>query len=163
MTLPRVLIAGVGYRNLTDLSLGPLLVDRLQQAQPPAHVEVEDFSYGPIGIMHALDERPPYDRIIFVTSVKRNRPPGEVSGYRWDGVLPDMDEVQTRVAEAIGGVVYLENLLIIATYFKKLPEDVQVLEIEPAVDTWGEFLSPQLEAQVPQLIERIRRDAGWVQ
>ncbi|HYY15205.1 MAG TPA: hypothetical protein VE965_00905, partial [Gammaproteobacteria bacterium] len=52
----KMLIAGVGYRNLRDLSLGPLLTDRLSQDAWPQGVEVQDLSYGPIAVMHNLDE-----------------------------------------------------------------------------------------------------------
>src|SRR6266545_1254041 len=53
-----MLIAGVGYRNLRDLSVGPVLMDRLGQVAWPYGVEVEDLSYGPVGVMHTLDARP---------------------------------------------------------------------------------------------------------
>jgi Ni,Fe-hydrogenase maturation factor len=78
--LGRVLIAGVGYRNLRDLSIGPVLIDRLKKEKWPSGVEVEDLSYGPIGVMHNFDDRPPYDKIIFLAGVNRNRRPGQVSG-----------------------------------------------------------------------------------
>jgi Ni,Fe-hydrogenase maturation factor len=74
----RILIAGVGYRNLRDMSLGPVLMDRLGQESWPDSVEIEDLSYGPAAVMHSLDERSPYDRIIFIGEVHRNRQPGGV-------------------------------------------------------------------------------------
>jgi len=73
---PRVLVGGVGYRLLRDLSLGPLLMDRLQLEKWPEGVEIEDLSYGPVGVMHNLDARPPYDRIVLVGGVQRGRVPG---------------------------------------------------------------------------------------
>jgi hypothetical protein len=129
----KILIAGVGYRNLCDMSLGPVLVDRWGQDAWPHGVEVEDLSYGPIGVMHSLDERGPYERIIFIAGVRRNRQPGGVYVYRWGHQLPPAEEVQARVAEAATGVISLDNLLIIATYFGKLPRDVVVIDVE-AVD-----------------------------
>ena len=45
----KMLIASVGYRNLRDLSVGPVLMDRLGQVAWPYGVEVEDLSYGPVG------------------------------------------------------------------------------------------------------------------
>ena len=74
--LARVLIAGVGYRNLRDLSIGPVLVDQLKNENWPAGVEIEDLSYGPVGVMHNFDDRPPYHKIIFLTGVSRDRRPG---------------------------------------------------------------------------------------
>lgn len=158
--LRRVLIAGVGYRNLRDLSIGPVLMDRLKHDTWPAGVEIEDLSYGPVGVMHNFDERPAYDKIVFVTGVKRDGRPGEIHSYRWRHELPDADEIQARVAEAVTGVISLENLLVIATYFKKLPEDVFVIEVEAGDETWGENLTTPVEESIPMIIELIRHQAG---
>jgi len=152
----RILIAGVGYRNLRDMSLGPVLMDQLEEEPWPHGVEVEDLSYGPVPVMHRLDERGPYDRILFVAGVCRHRQPGGVYCYRWGHPLTDPEEVQARVAEAVTGVISLDNLLIIATYFGKLPRDVIVIEVEPADDGWGEGLTPEVETAVPKVIEMIR-------
>lgn len=156
----RVLVAGVGYRNLRDMSLGPLLIDRLQRSPWPEGIEVEDLSYGPIAIMHSLDERPPYDRMVFVSGAKRGRTPGEIHRFAWRHELPDEDEIHQRVTEAATGVIDLENLLIVATYFKKLPPDVVVFEVEVADDTFGEDMTPVMENAIPQLIEQLRAEAG---
>jgi hydrogenase maturation protease len=150
------LIASVGYRNLRDMSLGPVLSDRLGQKAWPYGVEVEDLSYGPVAVMHSLDERRPYDRIIFIAGVRHNRQPGGVYCYRWGHQLTDPEEVQARVAEALTGVISLDNLLIIATYFRKLPSDVIVIEVEPTDDGWGEGFTPEVERAVPAVIEMIR-------
>jgi hypothetical protein len=70
--------------------------------------------------------------------------------------LPPPEEVQARVAEAVTGVISLDNLLIIATYFGKLPRDVVVIEVEAADEGWGEGFTPDVEAVIPQVIEKIR-------
>ena len=153
----RILIAGVGYRNLRDMSLGPVLIERLGQEGWPLGVEIDDLSYGPIGVMHSLDERPLYDRIIFVAGVNRHRHPGQVYCYRWPHVLPDPEDIQARVAEAVAGVISLDNLLIILTYFGKLPQDVVIIEVEVADEGWGEGFTAQVERAIPQVMETIRR------
>lgn len=154
---PRLLVGGVGYRLLRDLSFGPLLIERLARESWPDGVELEDLSYGPVGVMHNLDARPPYDRIVLVAAVKRGRPAGDVLRYAWRRQLPDADEIQARVAEAVTGVISLDNLLIIATYFDKLPRDVVVIEVEALDEDWGEEFSPEVERAVPRVIEEIRR------
>ena len=150
-----MLVAGVGYRNLRDVSFGPVLMDRLARQPWPDGVDIEDLSYGPVPVMHSLDERGPYDRIIFVAGVRRNRRPGGVYCSRWGHPVADPEEVQARVAEAVTGVISLDNLLIIATYFGKLPHDIIVIEVEPADDGWGEGLTPEVETAVPTVIEMI--------
>lgn len=160
----RILIGGVGYRNLRDMSVGPLLSDRLQQCSWPEGVEVEDLSYGPIGVMHNLDDRPAYQRLILVAGVKREREPGRVYSYRWKHELPDEEEIQARVSEAITGVISLDNLLIIGSYFRKLPRDVSIIEVEAIDDNWGEELTPAVEDMLPAVIEEIHakiREPQW--
>ena len=152
-----ILIAGVGYPHLRDMSLGPVLIERLQHNDWPQGVEIADLSYGAIGVLQDLDNRAPYERIIFVAGVKCDRPPGTLHCYRWEHQLPDVDAIQARVAEAMMGVISLENLLVIATYFGKLPRDVVVIEVEAADDTWGEGLTPVIEAVLPQVIAAMRQ------
>jgi Ni,Fe-hydrogenase maturation factor len=88
--------------------------------------------------------------------VQRGRVPGAVVRYSWSRRLPDDEEVQARVAEAITGVISLDNLLIIATYFDKLPRDVVVIEVQVADEDWGEALSPEVEGAIPRAIDEIR-------
>ena len=40
----RVLIGGVGYTNLSDMSVGPVLVERLRRSAWPDGVDIEDLS-----------------------------------------------------------------------------------------------------------------------
>ena len=150
------LIAGIGYRDLRDLSLGPVLIDRLAQDSWPPGIEVEDLSYSPIAVMHTLDERSPYDRMILVAGVKRNRQPGNICCYHWAHQLPDAQEIQARVAEAVTGIISLDNLLIIATYFGRLPRDVVVIEVEAADEGWGEGFTTDVESAIPAVIEAVR-------
>lgn len=150
----RVLVGGVGYRFLRDGAVGIYMADRLAMAATNG-VEVEDLGYHPIGFMQNLEDRPPYDRIVLAGAVKRGREPGTVTAYRWDHALPDVKEIQDRVSEAATGVISLDNLLIVTEAFKAFPEDVRVVEIEPADEGWGEGFSPVIEAKLPEIEEAI--------
>ena len=46
----RVVIGGVGYRNLRDHSLGIVLSDELEPLAQPPHLLVEDLCYGPVAV-----------------------------------------------------------------------------------------------------------------
>ena len=155
--MTRTLIGGVGYSNLTDLSFGPLLIAKAEGVAWPEGVVLEDLSYGPLFIMHSIDEREPFDRAIFVGAVRRDTSPGEIRRYRWNHVLPDNDEVQARVIEAATGVISLENLLVVTTFFKKLPADVVVIEVEPDIDECGQELSAMLEPAVQRVLDALHK------
>jgi len=151
----RVLLGGVGYRFLRDESVGPWAVEQLEP-RATASVEVEDLGYHPVGFVHNLQERDPYDRLVLVGSVRRGRAPGSVESYRWDGVLPDPDEIQARVAEAVTGVIALDNLLIVSKALGELPADVRVVEMEPGPEGWGEGFSPAVSERLGEVLE-----AAW--
>lgn len=150
----RVLVGGVGYRNLRDGSLGPYLAEVLAERAPDG-VEVEDLSYGPVAVSQNLRDRPPYARLVLVGAVRRGRLPGTIERYRWGGLLPPREEIQARVAEAVTGVISLDNLLIVCGALGALPADVRVVEVEPADEGWGEGFSPAVEAGLPEVVEAV--------
>ncbi len=157
----RVLVAGVGYGNLSDFSFGPLLVERLRGDGRFPGVDVEDLSYHPIAILQKLTEpEHHYDKIVLVGSVARGEPPGTVRRYEPAGELPEEEAIQNCVAEAVTGIVSLENLLTLTRYFGVLPEGSAVIEVEPEVETWGERLSPSVEAAFPEVFRLIAEEIG---
>lgn len=156
---PRILVGGVGYRNLRDYSVGPLMIERLAAQPWPDGVDVDDLSFGPVSLVHRLQEVPPYDRMVLVGAVGRGRVPGEVYRYRWDGVLPDEATIQGCVCEAVTGVISLDNLLVVGRYFGVLPDDVVVIEVEPAVEDWGEEFTPDVARALGRVEEMVREAA----
>lgn len=137
-----ILLAGVGYSHLSDLSFGPLLVERLEGMSWPEGVRIEDFSYGPIGVLMRLEDEPVrFERAIFAGATERDRPPGTLHMYRWDGGPGEPEQVQARIAESVTGVIGLENLLVIMDHFRVLPTSTSVIELEPAEREWGMDMS----------------------
>lgn len=155
-----ILLAGVGYSCLRDFSFGPALVQKLQSLTWPAHVEIEDLSYGPISVIHKLREES-YEKIVLVGAVPRGgRPSGSISKYRLERNLPDNEEIQARVEEAVAGVISLDNLIIICQYYEAFPEEVIVIEVEPETDTWGEGFSPKVQKAMEKVVEMVREEIG---
>lgn len=150
----RVLVGGVGYRFLRDGALGPYMSDTLA-SRASNGIEVEDLGYHPVGFTQNLQERPDYDRVVLVAAVERGRKPGTVKAYRWDHVLPSTHEIQERVGEAVTGSISLDNLLIVTEAFGAFPDDVRVVEVEPADETWGEGFSDVVEAKLPEIEETV--------
>ncbi len=148
---PRTLIGGIGYRNLTDYSAGVLAVDALATREWPQHIAVEELSYGPIAVLQRLEDETGdrrFARLIAVSSVARGgeRVPGTITAYRWDGALPSPDRVQEAVAEAVTGVIAMDNTLIVCRQFGALPRETVVVEIEPLQHESGEELSMPIAA-----------------
>lgn len=158
---PPTLVGGVGYSDLRDFSVGPLVAKRLRAERWPVGTVVEDLSYNPVAVVHRLQEAaPPFRRLVLIGAVRRGRTPGTVSAYRWDGALPDPEEVQARVAEAVTGVISLDNLLIVTAALGTLPEEAYVVEVEPEVEAMGDELSPAVRRGTARAIALIRAMAA---
>jgi len=157
----RILIAGLGYANMSDYSFGDRLIALMKKRTLPEGVEVDDWSYGPIFITHSLAERAPYDRLILVAAVDREKAPGTVTRSRWTHELPPKVEIQARIIEAATGVISLENLLVVGTHFEKFPADVIAIELQPVHEEFGSDLSPEFESLLIQLSDEI--EAIWSQ
>lgn len=156
----RTLIAGVGYRNLRDLSAGNAVVDALAALDWTPELEIEDLSYGPMDAIFRLREAQ-FDRLIVIGAAARpGRIPGESYRRRWHYEPEDPEIVQSRVAEAVTGVISLDNLLVICAHFDALPVDVTVIEIEPEDDGWGEGFSPRVERIVASLTMQLHQTYG---
>ncbi len=158
----RVLVAGVGYSNLSDLSVGPVLVQRLQRHSWPDGVQVEDLSFGGVHVLHWLQEALPFDAAVFVAGVARGREPGSVHRSAWAAPDVSAEEVQARVAEAVTGIISLETLLTVLGYFGVLPPPVTVIEVEPRDQGWGPAFSAPVEAALAVAEAQVERAVAEV-
>lgn len=163
--MTRTLVGAIGYRNLRDHSAAFEVVDRLSGVLPEGEAVIEDTSYNPIALVQWLDSlegQDRFDRAILVAAVTRpGRTGGAVDPYHWDGRLPSDELVQQAVTEAVTGIINLDNTLTIAGYFKALPAEVIVVEIEPIDHAFGsDFSSPVRRAieQACSLIQELATD-----
>ena len=157
----RTLVGGVGYRNMRDLSLGPVLTAQMAEMSWPPNVTIDhDLSFGPIAIVQRFQANPELcQRLVLFAGIGRGRPPGSVEAYRWAGDLPPADEIQARVGEAVTGVVSLDNLLIIGEFFDIWPPELFVVEVEPADENWGPGFSPPVGGVLEEVVAIVRRAA----
>lgn len=147
----RTVIAGVGYRNLCDHSLGLVLSDELASIANPPVLLVEDLSYGPVAVAQWFADEArvhPIKRAVFVSAIERadGRPPGTVSVYRWDRVLPEPEQIQRAVTDAVTGVILLDNTLIVCAWMNALPTESIVVEVEPLKHEFGDDMSDSVIA-----------------
>ncbi len=161
----QTLIAGVGYRNLRDLSFGPTLIDVAGELEWPPDVAIEDLSYGPIAVYQWFLENPErFGRAIFVAAAVRGRTPGSLYRYDWPGTSAKSedheDEVQARIGEALTGVIGVDNLLIICGHFGVLPHHVSVIEVEPEDESWGPDLTEGTLLRLRETIAALRAEVG---
>ena len=136
------------------------LVDALLPRKWPPAVQVEVLSYGPMDAMFRLREAN-FERHFVVGAVARpGRFAGEIYRRRWRNGPEPPEVVQGRVAEAVTGVISLDNLLVICAHFEALPPEVVVIEIEPEDDGWGEGFSPRVERAIERIAARLIAECG---
>lgn len=153
----RVLVGGVGNPWLRDLDFGPQFVRRIRELSWPQDVIIEDAATSAHRVLHLLQETRP-QRVIFVAGYPRGDPAGTIRRNVAEVELPDEGEIQERLGEAAGGVIDFDHTLIITKYFKALPDDTVVIEVE-AIDTaFGTGFSPEVEACIDPVIEMVRKE-----
>ena len=158
MSASRVLIAGVGQPWMRDLAFGCHVVRRLQGAGAPTEVDVLDLSFGAVAAVQLLRDQT-YRRAVFVTARAAGRAPGRLYERRSEAAACPPDEVQARIGDALMGSVSLDTLLVVWGHFGPFPSEVRVIEVEPADETWGPDLSPQVDRLVERAARRALRTA----
>ena len=158
----RILVAGVGYQNLRDMSVGPLLIERLRRREWPPGVQIEDLSLGAIAALHYLQLHPPFDAALFVggeSCPKGTDAPGTIRRYAWSPPPGADDEaVQDAVAEAVTGVISLPAMLLVIGHFGALPARTRVIEIEPRDVEWGPDFSPPVMQALEEAEEMVLQE-----
>ncbi len=157
-TIPPTLIAGVGYRSLRDLSAGNAVVDALLPLAWPEGVEVEDLSYGPMDVIFRLREAHFARLIVVGAATGSSGRSGAIDRRRRRNEPESPALIQSRVAEAVTGVISLENLLVICAHFAALPPEVTVIEIAPVDDTWGDEFSPEVALAIERVVAMLQEE-----
>lgn len=156
----RVLVGTIGYHNLRDFSIGPKLLPALRDLDWPPGVEVDELNWGPIAIVQHFEAlATPFERVVILAASRYDRPVGTITLCRWRGGLPSTEAIQDRVAEAVTGVISLENLLIVGEYFRIWPEELLIVDVEPGSEEAGDSLTPAVEAAIPEVITQVQQAA----
>ncbi len=153
----RTVLGTIGYHNLSNHSIAPLLMDKIKQLDWAYNITVEEMNWGPIAIVQwfqALEI--PFERVVLFTAIERpKRNIGDVTIFKWGGKTPNEREIQARIGDAVTGVISPENLLIIGEFFKIWPEEVYMIDVEPGPEKAGETLMPEVGERVMDYIKTI--------
>ncbi len=159
----RILVGGVGLPWLRDLDFGTQFIRRVSELEWPEGVVVEDLSYAAHRVLHLLQELRP-TKVVLVGAMPRDvDPPGTVRRYKLDLTPPPDEEVIERLGEAAGGIIDLDHTLAVIRYWKALPEDTVVIEVEPADRSFGLGFSPEVEASVEPILAMVKEELGMAQ
>ncbi|MEP6513325.1 MAG: hypothetical protein ABJA79_05620 [Parafilimonas sp.] len=156
--MKKVFIGTVGYHNLCNHSIGPVLLPQLHKMQWRKDVELDELNWGPSAIVQKFQSLPtPYDRVILLSAIeRRGRNIGDITVFKWQGKLPDEELIQRCIGDAVTGVISVENLLIIGEYFKIWPAETFLIDAEPGAEQSGEELTIEMKESIPEIISILR-------
>ncbi|MGH9177437.1 MAG: hydrogenase maturation protease [Acidimicrobiales bacterium] len=158
----QVLVGGVGLPWLRDLDFGTQFVRRVSDLDWPGNVVIEDLSYAAHRVLHLLQELRPV-KVVLVGAMPRDvDPPGTIRRYRLDLTPPPDQEVVDRLGEAVGGIIDLDHTLAVIRYWKALPDNTVVIEVEPGDRSFGLGFSAEVEASVEPILAMVREEVGNV-
>jgi hypothetical protein len=156
-----VLIGTVGYHNLANHSVGPILLPDLLKINWPEKITIEELHWGPIAIVQNFETlEEPFDRIVILTALEtKNRKIGDITIHQWAGGLPSEEDIQARVCDAVTGVIGIENLLVIGEHFNIWPEEVYLVDVEPGPEKYGDRLDEDVEKKSEEIIDLVKEIA----
>jgi hypothetical protein len=154
----KVLIGSVGYHNLSNYSVGPILLPAIREMDWPETVIIEELHWGPLAIVQYFESlTEPFDRVVILTALHDPlREVGDIKVHKWAGGLPSEEDIQARVCDAVTGVICVENLLVIGEYFEIWPEEVFLVDVEPGAEKYGDKLDPEVQEISGNILNLVR-------
>ena len=137
----------------------PMLFHTLKAMDWPDHVRVDELNWGPVAVVQMFEaEKPPFEKVVILCAIeRRGRSIGDITVCKWNGKLPDEEQIQACVGDAATGVISVENLLVIGEYFNVWQDEVYLVDVEPGPEVAGEKWTVEMEAAIPDIISTIKR------
>jgi hydrogenase maturation protease len=149
MTPPRTLILGLGNVLLTDEAAGPEVVRRLAAGHDGGD-PIEFLDGGTLSFTLAVPIGQ-CNQLIVVDAAAMGDPPGSVRVFEGE----DMDQQLSRHAKSVHEVS-LADLMDMARLTDSLPPRRALIGIEPGIVDWGDALTPEVEAAIPEAMAEAR-------
>ncbi len=150
-------IGGVGNPWLGDLDFGPQFIRRYYDLGWPERVRFHDVAVSAHRVLHVLQDVAP-SRVIFVAGWVRGDAPGTIRRSRPDLSEPDPEDVAARLGEAAGGIIDFDHTLVVARYYRALPADTVVIEVEAVDESFTTEFSPTVEASFEPVLAMVRAE-----
>ncbi len=147
-----ILVLGVGNLVLTDEGVGVHVAQRLQKMDLPSHVEVLDGGTSGFDLLDDIEGR---KKVVVVDTVKGGGPPGTI--YRM--TTEDIEEAPKSRLSLHD--IDMTDLLKLADLFEIEKPEIVIIGIEPKdMESASMELSPEIEAQIPKVIELVMKEVG---
>ena len=148
--LGKILVLGVGNLLLKDEGVGVQVVSRMMEMDLPENVEVVDGATAPLDILSLAND---VDKLIIVDAVRAGGSPSTV--YR---LFPEDIEEYGQVPLSLHQLDLMQ-MLELCERIGRRPYTV-IIGVEPKEIDFGLELSPEVEGEIPQVIELILDEIG---
>jgi len=145
-----MLIIGVGNLLLRDEGVGVRVAQELQKRTLPAGVEVCDGGVGGIGLLDYFREA---SKLLLIDAAEMSLKPGTVARFTPQEVKDFGSGVRFSTHD-----VGLAEVLKLAKALGLCPPEVVIIGIQPKEISWGEELSPAIQASIPQVVEMVMKE-----
>jgi len=139
-----VLVLGLGNPLRGDDGIGPAVIAALRQVELPSKVELLDGGTAGLSLLSAIAGR---QRLLVVDAADMGRPAGTVLCLRPGEV--SLERVEAPISPHQLGLV---ETLDLAGQLGLAPHMVQIFAVQPGQIGWGQELSPEVQACLPQIV-----------
>ncbi|KXA95709.1 hypothetical protein AKJ65_01100 [candidate division MSBL1 archaeon SCGC-AAA259E19] len=140
-------VIGLGNPVRGDDGISEVLIRRLSEESSPSDVEFIDIGTGSVKALHVLGR---LDKAIILDAVFFGGDPGEY-------VFFDPEEVKSLKRSKNPHDSTLFEVLELSRKMEELPEEIQIMGIQPKDVSLKEGLSPELESEIPKLLNALRQ------
>ena len=145
------LILGVGNTLRRDDGAGPAAVQRLKELKKSGSIDLSSCSIvdggtDGLGLIEYLKD---YERVILIDAVNMNASPGTVRLF-----IPEEAVIRIRTDSLSTHGFGIAELLTLSRELGIQPE-ITIVGVQPEDTGYGEYLSPQIEAALVDICNRI--------
>jgi hydrogenase maturation protease len=143
------LVMGIGNTLRADDGIGAAVIDALQTAEIPSHVELLDAGTPGFDLTLLMSE---YSRVIVIDAAELLEDPGIWKQFTPDEVRLGSGDLHLRGTLHYAGLAEAMNL---AAAMDLLPDEIIILGIQPESMEWEIGLTPDVAAVVPDVAARV--------
>lgn len=144
---PTTLILGLGNPLRGDDGIGPRIIENLTHHGLPKGVAAIDGGTGGLDLLPILER---WERVVIVDAADMGQRPGQFTRFTPDQVYLAMSDNRFSLHHA-----GLSEVLTLAHALERTLPEMVIFGVQPADVGWGEGLSPNVEAMLPELIDAI--------
>lgn len=147
----RILVLGVGNSILKDEGFGVHVVAQMEERREelgiPPEVDIVDGATLGLDLLYYIEGR---EKVIMIDIVNAGEKPGTLFRFNSDDI-----KTKVQVNKVSMHQVTLFDVLTMAQVSGRMPDEAIIIGVQPGEIDWGLELSPEVEAQIPRVIELV--------